>query len=204
MGGATVQWLRDGLGIIRHSDEIEALAASVPDTGDVYLVPAFAGLGAPQWDAAARGTIVGLTRGSTRAHLARAALESIAFQTADLIEAMQQDGGRPLSELRVDGGAARNDLSAAVPGRPAGSARAAPGEHRDHGVRRRRLRRSWHRAVAITGGARLAVAARQALRARGSRATPSPRVVHAGNRRSRVRATGPWLKNRTNYSDSAP
>ncbi len=110
MGGATVQWLRDGLGIIRHSDEIEALAASVPDTGDVYLVPAFAGLGAPQWDAAARGTIVGLTRGTTRAHIARAALESIAFQTADLIEAMQQDAGRPLSELRVDGGAARNDL----------------------------------------------------------------------------------------------
>ena len=96
MGGATVQWLRDGLGIIRQSDEIEALAASVPDTGDVYLVPAFAGLGAPQWDAAARGTIVGLTRGTTRAHIARAALESIAFQTADLIEAMQQDAGQPL------------------------------------------------------------------------------------------------------------
>jgi glycerol kinase len=110
MGGATVQWLRDGLGMIRSSSEIEPLAASVPDTGDVYLVPAFVGLGAPQWDAAARGTIVGLTRGTTRAHLARAVLESIAFQTADLIEAMQQDAGHPLSELRVDGGAARNDL----------------------------------------------------------------------------------------------
>ncbi len=110
MGGATVQWLRDGLGIIRHSYEIEALAGSVADTGDVYLVPAFAGLGAPQWDSAARGTIVGLTRGSTRAHIARAALESIAFQTADLIEAMQQDAAQPLSELRVDGGASRNDL----------------------------------------------------------------------------------------------
>ena len=110
MGGATVQWLRDGLGIIERSADVEALAASVPDTGDVYLVPAFAGLGAPQWDAAARGTIVGLTRGSTRAHLARAALESIAFQTADLIEAMQQDCGHALTELRVDGGAARNDL----------------------------------------------------------------------------------------------
>ena len=84
MGGATVQWLRDGLGLIKHSDEVEALAASVADTGDVYLVPAFAGLGAPQWDAAARGTIVGLTRGTNRAHIARAALESIAFQTADL------------------------------------------------------------------------------------------------------------------------
>jgi glycerol kinase len=110
MGGATVQWLRDGLGIITRSDEVEALAASVPDTGDVYLVPAFAGLGAPQWDAAARGTIVGLTRGSNRAHIARAALESIAFQTADLIDAMRLDGGHALSELRVDGGAARNEL----------------------------------------------------------------------------------------------
>jgi glycerol kinase len=109
MGGATVQWLRDGLGIIQSSAEVEGLAASVPDSGDVYLVPAFAGLGAPQWDAAARGIIVGLTRGSTRAHVARAAVESIAFQSADLIEAMQQDGG-PLAELRVDGGAARNDL----------------------------------------------------------------------------------------------
>src|SRR5688572_7698969 len=110
MGGATIQWLRDGLGIISRSSDVEALAKSVPDCGDVYLVPAFAGLGAPQWDAAARGTIVGLTRGSTKAHIARAALESIAFQTADLIEAMQQDCGSPLKELRVDGGAARNDL----------------------------------------------------------------------------------------------
>jgi glycerol kinase len=110
MGGATVQWLRDGLGIIERSAEVEALAGTVADTGDVYLVPAFAGLGAPQWDPAARGTIVGLTRGTNRAHIARAALESIAFQTADLIEAMQQDAGHPLSELRVDGGAARNEL----------------------------------------------------------------------------------------------
>jgi glycerol kinase len=110
MGGATVQWLRDGLGIIQRSEEIEALAASVPDTGDVYLVPAFAGLGAPQWDAAARGTLIGLTRGSNRAHIARAALASIAFQTADLIDAMREDAGHPLAELRVDGGAARNDL----------------------------------------------------------------------------------------------
>jgi glycerol kinase len=110
MGGATVQWLRDGLGIIERSADVEALAMSVPDTGDVYLVPAFAGMGAPQWDAAARGAIIGLTRGSTRAHIARAAVESIAFQTADLVDAMQRDCGQPLSELRVDGGAARNDL----------------------------------------------------------------------------------------------
>jgi glycerol kinase len=110
MGGATVQWLRDGLGMIERSDDVEALAASVTDTGDVYLVPAFTGLGAPQWDPSARGAIIGLTRGSTRAHIARAALESIAFQSADLISAMQADAGRPLTELRVDGGAARNDL----------------------------------------------------------------------------------------------
>jgi len=110
MGGATVQWLRDGLGIIERSADVEALARSVPDTGDVYLVPAFAGLGAPQWDAAARGTLVGLTRGSTRAHIARAAVESIAFQTADLIDTMRQDAGSEFRELRVDGGAARNDL----------------------------------------------------------------------------------------------
>ena len=110
MGGATIQWLRDGLGIIERSADVEALAMTVPDTGDVYLVPAFAGLGAPQWDAAARGAIVGLTRGTTRAHIARAAVESIAFQTADLIDAMQRDCGHALSELRVDGGAARNDL----------------------------------------------------------------------------------------------
>jgi len=110
MGGATVQWLRDGLGIIERSADVEALAASVPDTGDLYLVPAFAGLGAPQWDAAARGTLIGLTRGTKRAHIARAALESIAFQTADLIDAMRQDAGCAFGELRVDGGAARNDL----------------------------------------------------------------------------------------------
>jgi glycerol kinase len=110
MGGATVQWLRDGLGLIQHSHDIEALATSVADTGDVYLVPAFAGLGAPHWDAAARGALIGMTRGTTRAHVARAAVESIAFQTADLIAAMERDCGQPLAELRVDGGAARNDL----------------------------------------------------------------------------------------------
>jgi len=110
MGGAIVQWLRDGLGIIETSDDVEALAASVPDTGDVYLIPAFTGLGAPHWDPQARGTLLGLTRGTSRAHIARAALEAIAFQTADLITAMQADAGRPITELRVDGGAARNSL----------------------------------------------------------------------------------------------
>jgi len=110
IGGAVVQWLRDGLGIIKSSGDVEALARSVPDNGGVYLVPAFAGLGAPHWDQYARGAIVGLTRGATAAHIARAALESIAFQTADLLDAMQSDAGTPVAELRVDGGAARNNL----------------------------------------------------------------------------------------------
>ena len=110
IGGAVVQWLRDGLGIIRQSGDVEALAASVPDNGGVYLVPAFAGLGAPHWDAYARGTIVGLTRGTGAAHIARAAVESIAFQVADLLDAVQRDSGITLAELRVDGGAAQNDM----------------------------------------------------------------------------------------------
>jgi glycerol kinase len=110
MAGATVQWLRDQLGIIQNSSDVQALAASVPDTGGVMFVPAFAGLGAPYWDPYARGTIFGMTRGTTKAHLARAALASIAYQTADILEAMQQDSTITLSELRVDGGASRNDL----------------------------------------------------------------------------------------------
>jgi glycerol kinase len=110
IAGAVVQWLRDELQIIRSAAEIEELAASVPDTAGVYFVPAFSGLGAPHWDQYARGTIGGLTRGSNRAHIARAALEGIAFQIADIIDAMETDSGVPLKELRVDGGAARNNL----------------------------------------------------------------------------------------------
>ena len=110
MAGATVQWLRDGLEVIRSASEVEALAASVPDTGDVYLVPAFAGLGTPDWDGYARGTLLGMTRGTTRAHVARAALESIALQVADVFGAMAADSGIELKELRVDGGASSNDL----------------------------------------------------------------------------------------------
>jgi glycerol kinase len=109
IAGAVVQWLRDGLGLIKTSGEIEALARSVPDNGGVYLVPAFAGLGAPHWDQFARGTITGLTRGTTAGHLARAALESIAYQTADVLEAMEGDSGISIQELRVDGGATVND-----------------------------------------------------------------------------------------------
>jgi glycerol kinase len=109
VGGAVVQWLRDGLGIIRNSSEVEALANSVPDNGGVYFVPAFVGLGAPHWDSSARGALFGLTRGSNRGHIARAALESIAYQVADLMDAMQTDTRAPLQELRVDGGASAND-----------------------------------------------------------------------------------------------
>ena len=110
IGGAVVQWLRDGLGIIKSSSDIERLAASVADNGGVYLVPAFTGAGSPHWDPYARGAILGLTRGSAAAHIARAALESIAYQTADVLHAMEADSGIRLKELRVDGGAARNDM----------------------------------------------------------------------------------------------
>ncbi len=110
IAGAAVQWLRDGLGIIESAAEVEALAATVPDSDDVYLVPAFAGLGAPHWDAYARGIVIGITRGTTKAHFARAALEGIAFQVADVLTAMQQDTGMRVAELRVDGGAAANNL----------------------------------------------------------------------------------------------
>jgi glycerol kinase len=109
IGGAVVQWLRDGLRLIHDSQEVEALANSVPDNGGVYFVPAFVGLGAPHWDPYARGSIFGITRATTAAHLARAAVESIAYQVADLLDAMQRDAPNPLLELRVDGGAAANE-----------------------------------------------------------------------------------------------
>lgn len=109
IGGAVVQWLRDGLGLIERSSEVEALAERAPDNGGVFFVPAFTGLGAPHWDPSARGAIVGLTRGTTAAHLARAAVESIAFQVADLLNAMEADAGLRLRELRVDGGATVNE-----------------------------------------------------------------------------------------------
>jgi glycerol kinase len=109
VGGAVVQWLRDGLGVIKQSVDVEALANSVTDNGGVYFVPAFVGLGAPHWDSYARGSIFGLTRGSTAGHIARAAIESIAYQVADLLDAMRKDSGADVRELRVDGGAAAND-----------------------------------------------------------------------------------------------
>ncbi|SVE00190.1 uncharacterized protein METZ01_LOCUS453044, partial [marine metagenome] len=108
--GAAIQWLRDGLGIIDTAPQVNELAASVADAGGVWVVPAFAGLGAPHWDPAARGTILGLAQGSTAAHIARATLEGIAFQVADVLNAMEIDACRSLAELRVDGGAAASDL----------------------------------------------------------------------------------------------
>jgi glycerol kinase len=110
VGGAVVQWLRDGLGLIKTADEVNALAASTPDSGGIVLVPAFVGLGAPHWDPQARGIIVGITRGTTAGHLARAGLEAIAFQSAELLDAMRADAEQQVTELRVDGGASRSDL----------------------------------------------------------------------------------------------
>ena len=110
VAGSAVQWLRDGIGLIEHAKDTEALARSVDDTGGVYLVPAFVGLGAPYWDERARGTIVGLTRGSSRAHIVRATLEAIAYQTRDVVECVRRDSGIELAALRVDGGAAENDF----------------------------------------------------------------------------------------------
>ena len=164
IAGAVVQWLRDGLGIIKSSADIERLAGSVPDNGGVYLVPAFAGLGSPHWDAYARGAILGLTRGATAGHLARAALESIAYQSADVLEAMESDSGIRLQELRVDGGAAAQRRPDAVPVRRARRARGAPARARDHraggcvsrGSERGLLgkRRSARRAMAGRAGVR--------------------------------------------------
>jgi len=105
-----VQWLRDGLGLVQRAAETEPAARSVPDTGGVYLVPAFVGLGAPYWDARARGALVGITRGTRREHVIRAALESIAYQSRDVVECLRADSGMPLEGLRVDGGACQNDL----------------------------------------------------------------------------------------------
>ena len=136
IGGAVVQWLRDGLGIIKSPATIEELAASVPDSGGVYLVPAFAGLGAPHWDQYARGTITGITRGTTAAHFARAALEGIAFQVADVLEVMQQDSGIPIERTARRWRRGGEQPADAVPGRSAGRAGRAAEGHGDDGARR--------------------------------------------------------------------
>ena len=143
-----MEWLRDGLGIIDSVQDVEPLAASVPDTGGVTVVPALTGLGAPHWDAAARGTILGLTRGSTAAHIARATLEAIAFQTRDVTDAMTADSGIPLTSLRVDGGAARNDLLMQIQADVLGVPVITAEECRNNRGRRRFSRRTRLRPVA--------------------------------------------------------
>ncbi len=169
IGGAVVQWLRDGLGLVRSAPEIETLAASTPDNGGVYLVPAFAGLGAPYWDQYARGAIVGLTRGSTAAHIARAALEGIAYQVADVLDAMQADSGIRLSELRVDGGASGNNLlmqfQADILGVPVVRLRGAG----DHGPRRGVSGRAGDRFLEKPAGNQLSLARGRTVQSRDAR-----------------------------------
>ena len=164
MGGATVQWLRDGLGIIEKSCDVEELALSVPDNGGVYLVPAFAGLGAPHWDPYARGTLVGMTRGSGRGHIARAALEAIAYQSAELLMAMQKDAGD--SGDRSAGRRRRRAqrFADAVPGRPAGRAGGAAEGDRDDGAGRGLAGRPGAGVLGVAGGDRGAVAGGAAVR----------------------------------------
>ena len=134
--GAAVQWLRDGLQIIKSAAEVEDLAASVESADGVYLVPAFVGLGAPHWDAYARGTLVGMTRGTTRAHIARATLNAIALQSKDVLDAMRQDAQADLWALRVDGGAAKNDLLMQIQADVLECAGPAPRRDRDDSARR--------------------------------------------------------------------
>ena len=141
--GALVQWLRDNLQMIQTSDEIEALAATVEDNGGVYFVPAFSGLFAPYWKTNARGAIIGLTRYATKAHIARAVLEATAFQTREVVEAMEKDSGIPLDVLRTDGGMVVNEPTHAVPGRHPRSPRGAAGRSRRRLRSARCMRRGW-------------------------------------------------------------
>jgi sugar (pentulose or hexulose) kinase len=146
-----VQWLRDSLQIITTSGEVETLAGSVPDSGGVYMVPAFVGLGAPYWDSDARGAIFGLTRGATRAHIARAAVDSIAYQTRDVIEAMRKDSGLALESIRVDGGATRNGALLQFQADILGARVLATGGGGDHRARRRVPRGPRHRRLVRPG-----------------------------------------------------
>ena len=147
--GAAVQWLRDGLGIIESAAEIEALAASVPDSGGVVFVPALTGLGAPEWDPTARGLIIGITRGTTRAHIARATLDAIAFQVRDVVDLMSRDGEVPLARLAIDGGAAANDLLCQLQADTLRLLVDRSGRAADDGTGRGVPRRAGGRAVAV-------------------------------------------------------
>ena len=158
-----MQWLRDNLGIIESSRDIETLARSVPDNGDVYFVPAFSGLYAPYWREDARGVIAGLTRFSTKAHIARAALEAAAFQTLDVLEAMEADSGVALEELRVDGGMAVNELLMQFQADILGAPVVRPRLHRDDRARRRLCGRARDRLLERHAGHRRALARREAM-----------------------------------------
>ena len=183
VAGAAVQWLRDGLRAGRDAAEIAALADTVSDTGGVYLVPAFVGLGAPYWDAYARGTLVGLTRGTGLAEIARAAIDAMAYQVADVVTAMEADAGTALDVLRVDGGAARERPSLPVPGRPAGRPGRTPRPCRDDRDRRGGAGRARRRRVGSTRGVRRDARRRPALRAGdgpGPARAPGPRLAPRG------------------------
>ena len=185
-----MQWLRDGLGIIGRASETEAMARSLASNDGVYFVPALTGLGAPEWEPRARGTIVGLTRGTTREHLARAALEAMCFGTADVLHAMRESSGAPLDVLRVDGGATENALDDAVPGGRARRAGRAPRRDRDHGDGRRRARGDRGRRVAERGSVHRIAAYTRFAPGEGSRAAQAA----LGGWHRAVRAAVRWAK----------
>jgi hypothetical protein len=187
IAGAAIQWLRDGLGLLKRAKESEALARRAGSNLGVYLVPAFVGLGAPYWDPDARGALLGVTRGVTRAHVVRAALESLAYQTRDVADAMTADAGQPLASLRADGGAAANGFPDAVPGRPAGRARRPPARRRDDGHGRGIPGRPRDRLLARPGRAREGPAPRSPLQP-SHEARGAGRVVSGVDGRRRPRA----------------
>ena len=184
VAGAAIQWLRDGLRVISAAPDVNALAASVPDSAGVFVVPAFAGLGAPHWDPRARGAIVGLTRGVTAAHVARATLEAIAYQVADVLHAMVADAGTPVAELRVDGGAAASDLLMQFQADILGRGRAAPPDHRDDRAGRRVPGGTRRRPVEGAGRSRRPSGDRPDIPAghAGGRTRGAPGPVAAGRR----------------------
>ena len=187
--GAAVQWLRDGLGLIAEAAETEGMAASLDSNDDVYFVPALTGLGSPHWDPYARGTIVGLTRGTGRAHLARAALEGIAYQTVDAVRAQERSPGEQLSELRADGGAVANRWLMQFQADVLGRAGDRPRDRRDDGARRRLPGRDRRRALDRRGG-RGDVARGGPLRAGDGEPTSASACSAAGPRRSTAPAAG--------------
>ena len=187
--GSAIQWLRDGLGVIGESAEVGPLAASVDDTGGVFVVPAFTGLGSPWWDAYARGTVTGITRGTTRAHLARAVVESMAYQTRDAVEAMVAASGRPVIELRVDGGASVMDLLLQIQADQLGVPGAAGHRARDDGGRCRLPRRAGRGRRRPRRPGR-ALAARRHVHAERWIARPPTPPTRPGSARSSAR--GAW------------